>query len=303
MVDIGGQRLHVYCTGKGSPTVVFESGTADPSVIWERVQPQISKTTRACSYDRGGYAWSEPGTRPRSFAQLALELHTALTKLGERGPFVLVGQSYGGVLVRGFAAEYPRDVVGVVLVDAVHEDERIEYGGALHRIRDGAKGRSTAQPRIELDTAFQRIAASRKVRQDTSALPFPLTELSPAAQAIFRWTVNQPLIRMVVQAESDWSPEEMARMHEARASDRQTLGSVPLIVLAQQKVDYDTGLGTSPDSLDHERRALQLDLARLSSVGELRFVASGHNIHLEKPTAVITAVEDVLQRARRAEKP
>src|SRR5436305_1843918 len=83
LVDIGGQRLHVHCTGKGAPTVVLESGTADASVIWELVQPELSKTTRVCSYDRGGYAWSDPGGRPRSFAQLALELHTALARLGE----------------------------------------------------------------------------------------------------------------------------------------------------------------------------------------------------------------------------
>src|SRR5690349_14494244 len=117
LVDIGGgQRLHVNCTGTGSPTVVFEGGTADPSVVWALVQPLVARRTRACSYDRGGYAWSDPGRQPRTFAQLALELHTALARVNAPPPYILVGQSYGGLVVRGFAAKYRSDAAGMVLV-------------------------------------------------------------------------------------------------------------------------------------------------------------------------------------------
>ena len=104
MVDIGGQRLHVRCTGSGTPAIILENGLGDVSVIWTLVQSAVGRFTRVCSYDRGGYAWSDPGAQPRSFAQLALELQTALDKLNVRAPYVLVGQSYGGLVVRGFAA-------------------------------------------------------------------------------------------------------------------------------------------------------------------------------------------------------
>src|SRR5258708_26779861 len=135
LVDIGGQRLHLNCTGSGSPTVLLESGTADISVIWALVQPHVSLFTRVCSYDRGGYAWSEPGAQPRTFAQLALELHTALRRLKIDPPYLLVGQSYGGLVIRGFAAQYRREVSSMVMVDAVHEDQHIVYGGQPHPIR------------------------------------------------------------------------------------------------------------------------------------------------------------------------
>jgi pimeloyl-ACP methyl ester carboxylesterase len=110
LVDLGGHRLHVNCTGKGSPTVVVENGLGDFSFDWVLVQSRVSAFTRICTYDRGGYAWSDPGPKPRTFAQLNLELRDALRKLGEPGPFVLVGHSYGGAVVRNFALTYRGDV-------------------------------------------------------------------------------------------------------------------------------------------------------------------------------------------------
>src|SRR5579862_883904 len=110
LVDLGGHHLHVNCTGKGSPTVVVENGFGDFSFDWILVQSQVSRCTRVCTYDRAGYAWSEPGPKPRTFAQINLELRDALAKLHEPGPYVLVGHSYGGPLIRNFAATYPHDV-------------------------------------------------------------------------------------------------------------------------------------------------------------------------------------------------
>jgi pimeloyl-ACP methyl ester carboxylesterase len=96
LADLGGHRLHVNCTGKGSPTVVVETGLGDFSFDWVLVQSRVSAFARICTYDRAGYAWSDPGPKPRTFSQLNLELRDALSKLGEPGPFVLVGHSYGG---------------------------------------------------------------------------------------------------------------------------------------------------------------------------------------------------------------
>src|ERR1700730_10920245 len=125
LVDLGGHKLHVNCTGKGNPTVVVENGLGDFSFGWILVQSKVATFTRICTYDRAGYAWSDPGPKPRTYAQLNLELHDALAKLDERGPLILVGHSFGGGVVRNYAAAYPGDVAGMVLVDIVHEDQRI----------------------------------------------------------------------------------------------------------------------------------------------------------------------------------
>src|SRR6202044_1591340 len=99
MVDLGGHRLHVNCVGRGSPTVVVENGLGDFSFDWVLVQTRVTRLARICTYDRAGYAWSEPGPKPRTFAQLNLELRDALMKLGERGPFGLGGHAFGGAVV------------------------------------------------------------------------------------------------------------------------------------------------------------------------------------------------------------
>src|ERR1700716_2597341 len=102
LIDLGGHTLHVYCSGRGGPTVVVENGLGDFSFDWMLVQSRVSRFTRICTYDRGGYAWSDPGPKPRTFAQLNLELKDALERLHERPPYVLVGHSFGGPVIRGF---------------------------------------------------------------------------------------------------------------------------------------------------------------------------------------------------------
>ena len=298
LVDIGGQRFFLDCRGVGSPAVLLEAGAGDLSLVWSLVQDRAASFTRVCSYDRGGYARSDPGNRPRSYEQLALELRTALDRSTVRPPYVLVGQSYGGLVVRGFAKRYPRDVAGMVLVDAVHEDESIVYGGQPHRLRDQARGRVFPAPRISLDTEFLRLARDSSLAPD-AALPAPLDRLPAEAQRVWRAAQRQPLYRMAWAAEMDWSPEELARFHEERVIRRASLGDIPLVVLARTNGDYDRGMSISADSLERERRRLAADLAALSTSGRLAFAkASGHNIHIEDPGLVVTSIQSVLQQAR-----
>jgi pimeloyl-ACP methyl ester carboxylesterase len=98
----------------------LESGLGTMSADWANVQPAVAKTTRVCAYDRAGTGWSEPGPEPRDPRQIARELHTLLGNAGIDGPYVLVGQSFGGLYVRMYAAQYPKEVEGMVLVDASH---------------------------------------------------------------------------------------------------------------------------------------------------------------------------------------
>jgi len=123
LVDVGGYKLHINCMGQGSPTVILESGLAYPSSIWGWVQPEVAHATRVCAYDRAGVGWSDPGPEPRDGLQIARDLHTLLGKANVPGPYVLVGHSTGGLYVRVYAAQYPQDVVGMVLVDVEHPDQ------------------------------------------------------------------------------------------------------------------------------------------------------------------------------------
>src|ERR1700682_40552 len=151
LVDLGGHKLHVHCSGKGTPVVVVENGLGDFSFDWVLVQTRASQFTRICTYDRAGYAWSDAGPKPRTFAQINLELRDALIKIGEPGPFVLVGHSFGGPVMRNFATTYPRDVAGMVLVDSVFEGERVGIGdNKTMRLGDGAKGRDISLPHEDI---------------------------------------------------------------------------------------------------------------------------------------------------------
>ena len=118
LVDVGDHRLRINCTGEGSPTVVLESGLAESSFYWARISEAVASTTRVCVYDRAGRGWSESAPKPQDGLAIAADLHTLLSRSGNAGPYVLVGHSSGGVYVRIFAAEYPGDVVGMVLLDS-----------------------------------------------------------------------------------------------------------------------------------------------------------------------------------------
>jgi pimeloyl-ACP methyl ester carboxylesterase len=123
LVDIGGRRLHVYETGAGAPTVVLEAGIAASSLSWSLVQPRIAEFARVASYDRAGLGWSDASDQPSPPSKLALDLHALLTSAQIPPPYILVAHSFGGLVARRFAAEYPELTAGLVLVDALHPSE------------------------------------------------------------------------------------------------------------------------------------------------------------------------------------
>ena len=234
MVDLGGHQLHVWCTGKGSPTVVVENGLGDFSFDWILVQQRVQSFTRICAYDRAGYAWSDPGPNPRTYAQLNLELHDALTKLGEQRPLILVGHSFGGGVVRNYAAQYPSEVAGVVLVDIVHEDQRIPMGPRAARIRDFATGRPIPKPREELP-ASDAVSVSVNA-QAIHAVEPPYTRLPEREQRLHQWAAALPPLAIAENSQKDWSAESMADFHSK--SQAGILGNIPLVVLTRANGGY-----------------------------------------------------------------
>jgi pimeloyl-ACP methyl ester carboxylesterase len=157
-VAADGSSIRMLETGKGEPTVVFESGSGSPLETWVRVQPEVSRFARTISYDRAGNGLSEKGPVPRDGARIATELHAVLQSSRARPPYILVGHSLGGPYIRIFAGMYPEEVAGMVLVDPTQE-ELIEWAKA----RD-PKPERTPRPYDEVDCAPATLAQARASR-------------------------------------------------------------------------------------------------------------------------------------------
>jgi len=127
LIDVGGFKMHINCMGEGSPTVILEAMSGGASPYWGWIQPEIAKKTRVCAYDRAGFYWSEPDPEVQSLARTVRNFHTLLENANISGPYVLVGHSIGGVYIRQFAADYPDDVVGMVLLDVGHPQQFKQY--------------------------------------------------------------------------------------------------------------------------------------------------------------------------------
>ncbi len=134
MIDIGGRRIQLDCRGKGSPTVVFESGLGTSgSLDWWRVHDRIAATTRACVYSRAGMMWSDPAPEPRDGNAMAEDLHKTLSMSGEAFPIVLVAQSAGGLIAMIYTRRFPTEVAGLVMVDSYFVFRVGQRGGSLGR--------------------------------------------------------------------------------------------------------------------------------------------------------------------------
>jgi len=294
LVDLGGHRLHIRCTGKGAPAVVVENGLGDFSFDWILVQREVEKFTRICTYDRAGYAWSDSGPKPRTYAQLNLELHDALGKIGESGPFVLVGHSFGGTVVRNYAAAYPKQVAGMVLVDIVHEDQRIPMGPNAARVRDFAQGKAIPPPR---ETMLPSDKPAAVPPRGIEPIGPPYDKLPRDVQQLHSWAESLGALEDAENSQKEWSSESMALLH-ATPQER-SLGTMPLIVLTRASGGYGNDLGVPAAELESERKRLQAQLALLSTNGKQVIVQSGHNMHLEAPDAVVNAIRTVVDLSRR----
>lgn len=146
MVDIGGYRLHIRCQGEGSPIVILDALGDGMSANWGWVQPEVAHSTRVCAYDRAGLGWSDAAPGPSDARTAAEALHALLTRAGVKGPYVLVGHSYGAHVVRLYADTYPADVVGMVLLDPGTLYHDPHYSDAYHADEDSQTGFINAAP-------------------------------------------------------------------------------------------------------------------------------------------------------------
>jgi pimeloyl-ACP methyl ester carboxylesterase len=296
LVDLGGHRLHVYCSGKGSPAAVVEAGLGDFSFDWVLVQARVSQFTRICTYDRAGYGFSDPGPKPRTLAQINLELHDALRSLGERGPFVLVGHSFGGPVVRNYDAAYPQEVAGMLLVDTVAEDQRIPMGDKARRVRDLATGKAIPLPHEAMLDSDRPHLDGRETGEGPLKLDPPFDRLPPREQHWQSWASAQPALEDAENSEREWSPEYMLMMYNTPQTG--ILGSLPLIVLTRAKGGYGSNLDVPSGELEQERLETQARLAKLSNRGKQIIVPGGHNMEIEAPDLVTSAIRQIVAEVR-----
>jgi pimeloyl-ACP methyl ester carboxylesterase len=296
MVDLGGHRLHVNCTGIGNPTIVVENGLGDFSFDWILVQSRVSRFTRICTYDRAGYAWSDPGPKPRTYAQLNLELHDALAKLGERGPFILVGHSFGGPVITNFAVTYPREVAGMVFVDAAQEDSRYTFRGKAILMRYGAQGKAIPLPRENMTDSDKPPASQPASAQSPQPLDSLYDPLPALAKNLQLWAQSLPGINDAEDSQREWSPEYLQKCHDMPRIG--ILGTIPVIVLTRAHGGYENNLDIPAAQLEHERLDGQHKLTLLSTNSKQIVVPSGHNMELEAPDAVASAIREVVEAVR-----
>lgn len=272
LVDIGGYRLHLNCTGTGSPTVVIDAGWGDWSTAWGLVQPQVAPTTRVCTYDRAGLGWSEAGPLPRTAAQYAKELHTLLQNAGISGPYVMVGHSLGGLPVRVFVHDYAAEIAGVVLIDSMTPQQ---FTPAPPEVQASPPSPS---PPFSLPAALARFGIVRLLARPLG-LAHPAT---PDAQAYYSRLVRTQNVQAYV-SEGEGMPAA-----GAEAAAVKTFGALPLIVLTAK-------LNNTPGW-----QAWQAELLQLSTNSRQVFAESGHNIQLEAPEAVVAAIVQMVEQIRQA---
>ena len=278
LVDVGGYRVHLYCTGTGSPTVVIVG--AGYSFDWGLVQPEVSKFTQVCSYDHSRIAWSEDG--PKDSCPLRVsEVHTALRKAGINGPYVLVGHSLGGLVARLYAGRYPDEVAGMVFVDHAY------YSSAMSHLTvpSDAKVPPTSLPPQEPLILSPGSPGPVAIGMESDP---NFTKLPSRDQELHLWAMSQARDQAALQNNSLVGRECATQADAITNEHSHLLGDKPL-------VDVSTNENHSP-----EYAKLQSELLSLSQNSK-QIVAenSGHFVIIDRPDVVIDAISQVVQSVRK----
>lgn len=279
LIDVGGRKLHLHCTGSGTPTVVLVAGGGAFSIDWALVQPKVAEHTRVCSYDRAGLGWSEPGSSDETVEQTVADLHALLNAAGEKPAYVLVGASIGGIFIRAYQRAFPKDVAGLVFSNSSNRVGMATKsgGGLLWQLSED-----------EIRSAFP-LPPSVTKGPKPSRVGEPFDRLPAALQAVRLWlSVRlwekwQPA-KATPEQNLSWRKEFLREFEETDGFGKYPLDPLSVIVVA-----------SGPVATDAERKSREGAAARLDflSTNTLHVIAtgSGHEIHLFQPDVVVEAVE------------
>lgn len=281
LVNIGDCKLHINCMGAGKPTVVMESGSGNFSLDWSLVQPQIAKLTRVCTYDRAGHGWSGAGVKPRTVMQSVEELHTLLRASDNKGPYVLVGHSLGGLYVEVFARRYPAETAGIVLVDPACPDIYAHLPPETRR-RDESHCR-----KMWLATLFGI------PRLGLLSMPAPSEKLPPDIQRIISAFLLCPLFWRTAIEQNRHLTQDIPEL----AGKVGPFPDIPLVILTPADRDWLNAISPETPTVWLEMQKKLLDL---SSHSNLMIVEdSGYGIHLDQPALVVDVICQMIQEVRR----
>lgn len=275
LVEIDGRRSHIHCTGTGSPTILLESGLDDRgSRGWADIQDELSQISRVCAYDRAGFLWSEPREEPRDAERIARELHAILSAAREAPPYVMVGHSNAGLLVRVYDARYPGEAVGFVFVDASHPEQDRRLPAEVRRLIEQRKSESDHRWLFRILAPYRIFAPER-----------------PTARTAYWWR-SFPEGVLAEGRGIDAMSEQAGRTG--------SLGNRPVIVLTAGVPRPMPGVSEEGNAA-MRRVWLELhgELAGLSTNSDHRIVeGAGHYIHRDRHEAVVEAIRDVVTAVR-----
>jgi pimeloyl-ACP methyl ester carboxylesterase len=282
--------------------VIFDAALGGSSLSWSLVHPAVAGLTQTCSYDRAGFGWSDAGPLPRTAGRIADELHALLRAAAVAPPYVLVGHSYGGLVMRLYASRHPNDVAGLVLIEPAIPEEwtnpteqqraLIARGVRLCRYGATAARRGLAQ----LVSGLVRVGALRAarllvrlvsrggLRREDEGILAPIWKLPPEVRGVLREMWTQPKFFEALGSQIDTICESATAVMSAGPPD---YGDLPMVVMSSER--------------SREQR-LQADaaLARTSTRGRHVLAAeSGHWIPLDAPQVVIDAIAKMVEEIRR----
>jgi pimeloyl-ACP methyl ester carboxylesterase len=296
LIDVGGHRLHVTCSGRGRPPVILEAGIAASSLSWAAVVPSIAAFNRVCIYDRAGLAWSDEPSCPRTFDRIVDELAAVVTRIAPGERSILVGHSFGSFIVCGYAIRYPDAVVGLVLVDPavewlVPDDERAYRLRRAQRLaRIGAGLAHLGIPRACLallmggaPAAPQRFSRlfGATVAQTLGRLVGEVRKLPPATYPLMQEFWSQPKCYRAMA-------DHLAALERDGTAIARIVSppEIPIVVISS---------GTQPP----EHLEAQRLLAAASRGGRHMVAArSSHWIQFDEPELVTAAVNELVVRSR-----